>query len=220
MYNEEKTTTKIIKRVVKVRLPIKREIIVVDDGSTDNTPKKLEEIKKRFKKIKIIRHKKNKGKGSAIRTALKYTKGNIIGIQDADLEYNPSEYKKLLKPILNKKVKVVYGSRFKKGKNKKNLFYYGNRFLSFITSLLYFSKITDMETCYKIFRKEILKDINLKAKRFDIEPEITAKILKKGYKIKEIPISYNPRSTKKGKKIKFSDGFSVIFTLVKYRFIT
>jgi len=216
VYNEEKTIEEIIARITDVKFPIEREIIIVNDGSTDSTEKKLREIKS-HEKIKVISYKNNKGKGNAIKTGLKYCSGNIIGIQDADLEYNPQDYLKLLEPILKKESDVVYGSRFKNNFVKKNLFYYGNKFLSLITSMLYFSWISDMETCYKVFRKEVINGIKLNANRFDFEPEITAKILKMGYKIKEIPISYNPRSAKEGKKIKIKDGLYAVFTLIKYR---
>jgi len=220
VYNEEKTLGEILGKVIKVRFPIKREIIVVDDCSQDNSLKIAKKFEKKYKEIKLIKHKKNKGKGAALRTGIKKATGTIIGIQDSDLEYNPEEIVYLIKPLLKNECKVVYGSRFiNKYKYKKNKFYYGNRILSLITSILYMRKITDMETCYKFFRKEVLERIKLKSKRFDIEPEITAKIIKRGYKIKEIPISYKPRTEKQGKKIKTKDGLVAIYTLLGYRFI-
>lgn len=217
VYNEEKTIAKIIMKLIKTKFPIEREIIIVNDGSTDSTEKILKETIRQIKvreKIRVISRKNNKGKGHSIKTGLKYATGSIIGIQDADLEYDPNDYPGLLEPILKKQAKVVYGvRRF----NKKNLFYYGNKFLSLVTSLLYFSWIRDMETGYKVFRREVLNEIKLNSKGFDFEPEVTAKILKK-YKIKEIPISYTPRSKKEGKKIKIKDGIIAFFTLIKYRF--
>jgi len=219
VFNEEDKVKEILKKVLEVKLPFKKEIIIIDDNSTDKTLEKIKEIAKMNDNFKIITHSKNKGKGSAIRTGLKYATGTIIGVQDADLEYNPKDYLKLIEPLLKKEFFVVYGSRFLEDyKHIKNRFYYGNRFLSLITSLLYLHKITDMETCYKFFRREVLEGIKLKSKRFEIEPEITSKILKRGYKIKEIPIYYNPRTEKQGKKIKPKDGILAIWTLIKYRF--
>ncbi len=219
VFNEEKTIEKVINQIINVKLPIDKEIIIVNDASKDKTEEKIKKICKKNKKIKFISYLKNRGKGYAIRMGFKKASGSIIGIQDADLEYDINDYKKLLNPIIKNECLIVYGSRFKKkGVWKKNSFYYGNKILSFLTSLIYFKKVTDMETCYKVFRKEILKKIKLKANRFDIEPEITSKILRKGYKIKEIQIRYNPRTKKEGKKIKAIDGLSAVYTLIKYRF--
>ena len=216
-YNEEKNIKTVIEKVNSVNLDsIKKEIIVVDDFSTDGTRESL----KKIKNIKVFYHKKNMGKGSAVRTGLKHATGDIIIIQDADLEYDPNDYPKLINPILNGKTKVVFGSRFLKKHNARYKFYYlGNRFLSIITTLLYFRKISDMETCYKAFRTDVIKNIRLRAKRFDIEPEITAKIIKQGYKILEVPIWYKCRSFNEGKKISWKDGVKAIYYLVKYRFM-
>ncbi len=216
-YNERKTILEILNRINKVKLnKIEKEIIIVDDFSTDGT----RDILKKTKDCKIFFHEKNKGKGSAIRTGLKHSTGGIILIQDADLEYNPNDYPKLIGPILNKKSKVVYGSRFsKKHKAKYKVYYLGNIILSLITRVLYLRKITDMETCYKVFRKDVIKSIRLKAKRFDFEPEITAKLIKKGYKIIEVPIGYKCRDFKEGKKITWKDGLKAAFYLLKYRFV-
>ena len=221
-YNEEKNILEIISRVKNVKLgSIRKEIIIVDDFSTDNTRKLLSELKD--SSLKIFFHQKNMGKGAAIRTALKHATGGIILIQDADLEYDPAEYPKLLKPILENETKVVYGSRLsairKNLKNMYKLHYFGNMFLTAMTNILYGAKITDMETCYKVFRKEVVRSINLKARRFDFEPEITAKILKKGYKIKEIPINFVGRKFDEGKKITWADGIKALFYLIKYRFV-
>lgn len=220
VYNEEKSLEQVIKKVLSINLPIKKELIIIDDYSKDKSLEIARKLEKSNDNIKVFSHKENKGKGSAIRTGFSKATGTIIGIQDADLEYNPNEYNQLIRPILKKETKIVYGSRFKnnKGIKGKTMFFLGNKFLSLITSILYFRKITDMETCYKVFRKSILKDIKLNSKRFDIEPELTAKFIKKGYKIKEIPITYSPRTTEEGKKIKPSDGLIALWTLIKYRF--
>lgn len=221
VYNEERTISDVINEVKKVKIKgIAKEMIVVDDSSTDNTKSILKKIKD--KSIKIFYHKKNMGKGAAIKTGLKNSTGDIILIQDADLEYNPDEYEKLLKPIIEDKAKVVYGSRLdsirKNIKSMYKLHYIGNLFLTLITNLLYGAKITDMETGYKVFRREVIKDINLKANRFDFEPEITVKILKKGYKIYELPIGFNARKFHEGKKITWVDGVKAVYCLIKYRF--
>lgn len=221
VYNEERTVLKVINEVKKVKLNnINKEIIIVDDFSTDKTRDILKKTKD--DSIKIFYHNKNLGKGSAIRTGLQHCAGDIILIQDADLEYSPKEYSRLLKPIMQKKAKVVYGSRMdvirKNLKKMYKIHFIGNVFLTFVTNLLYGSKITDMETGYKVFKKEVLKRIDLRAKRFDFEPEITAKILKKGYKIYELPIGFNARKFHEGKKITWVDGVKAFFYLIKYRF--
>jgi len=200
---------------------IKKEIIVVDDFSTDDTRKILLGLK--GSNLKIFFHQKNQGKGTAIRTGLKHVTGDIILIQDADLEYNPSEYGKLLRPIIEDNKNVVYGTRLEyikhNVKNMNRLHFIGNLFLTYITNLFYNTNITDMETGYKVFRKEVIDKIKLKAKRFDFEPEITAKILKKGYKICEVPITFKARKFDEGKKITWRDGIKALFYLIKYRFI-
>ncbi len=217
VYNEEKTLKKIISKALKKEFGLEKEIIVVNDGSTDKSLNKIKEIKN--KKIKIISYEKNKGKGYAIRKGIEISTGDIIAIQDADLEYNLNDLKKLVNTLIREDLNVIYGSRFLKKNNfyKKNSFYWGNRFLSLLTSLLYLKKITDMETCYKVFKKEVIKNLELKSDGFEIEPEITSKILKKKYKIKEIPISYRPRKKDEGKKIKWRDGFIALKILIKER---
>jgi len=218
VYNEKSTILKVIKEVEKVKLPnkLKKEIIIVDDYSTDGT----REILKKIKNYKILYHDKNKGKGSAIRTGLGCATGDIILIQDADLEYSPTEYPNLLKPILANKTEVVYGSRFiQKHEPRYKLYYFGNLLLTWMTNILFGSKISDMETCYKVFTKKVLKDIKLKARRFDFEPEITAKILRIGYSILEVPITYKSRKISEGKKISWKDGIMAAYYLVRYRFL-
>ena len=221
VFNEENTILKVIRRVKNTKLGnIKKEIIVVDDFSVDGTKTALSKLKNNG--LRVIFHEKNKGKGTAIRTALKHAKGDIILIQDADLEYNPKEYRKLLNPILKGRAKVVYGSRaasIRKNLEKMyKLHYFGNLFLTVITNMLYGVKITDMETGYKVFRKEVIGGMELRSKRFDFEPEITAKMLKKGYKIMEVPIDFMGRKFSEGKKITWKDGVKAFFYLIKYRF--
>ncbi len=218
-YNEEKTLLQILSKIKKVDLgDIKKEIIIIDDASKDNTKKIIENIKD--KNIKKIFHKENQGKGSAIRNGIKHSTGDIIIIQDADLEYDPNDYLKLINPIINNKAKVVYGSRALNRENKYSYFSFmiGGKIVTFITNLLFFSNLTDEPTCYKTFSSEIIKNIEIKGNRFEWEPEVTAKILKKGIKILEFPIRYNPRDKKHGKKINWRDGLIAIWTLFKYRF--
>lgn len=224
VFNEEKTLSEIIRKVKSVDLgKLQREIIVVDDCSTDKTS----QIAKKISGIKYFKHKINKGKGAAVRTGIKNASGDIMIIQDADLEYDPTYFKKLLKPILSKKAKVVYGSRLKNldvtlfGKHRTPLLlhFFGNKLLTAITNILYGSNITDMETCYKVFTSDVIQNLNLESNRFEIEPEITAKILKKGIKITEIPIKVSPRDYSEGKKITWKDGFGAVGTLVKYKFL-
>lgn len=230
VYNEEKTVYKILLKVFELRLPkgISKEIIVVNDGSTDKSKDEIKKAIANFTKQKIIltNHKNNIGKGAAIRTGLKRSTGDIITFQDADMEYDPRDLLRLLTPILERKELVVYGTRLKQyplrvvGQKRTPLIthFLGNKFLSLVTNLMYGSNLSDMETCYKMFRMEVLKGINIKSKRFEFEPEITAKVLKKGYKIYETSINVKPRGYNEGKKITWRDGFAALWTLVKYRF--
>lgn len=222
VYNEEKTIAEVIKRVNAVKIPgVIKEVIVVDDGSTDKTVSKIDK-----KKVKFYENATNMGKGAAVKNGIDHATGDYVIIQDADLEYNPEFIAVLIKPILEKKAKVVYGTRLKRmphlrGEEKNFRFmlhYFGNRTLSLITSLLYGSWITDMETCYKLFPTKAGKSFKLRARRFDFEPEITAKLLKKGYKILEVPITTVPRGFDEGKKLRtVHDGSIALYTLVKYR---
>lgn len=225
VYNEEKTVLDVIGKIREIKIKnVPKEIIIVDDFSTDRTGAVLKKIKE--SSIRVFYHKKNMGKGAAIRTALKHAAGTVIAIQDADLEYSPKNISKLIEPILDGSSDVVYGSRFLdkklvlagKGRTILPLHWIGNMALTFFTNLLYFSSITDMETGNKIFKKSVINDIKLKAERFDFEPEITAKILKRGYKIKELPIDFSPRSFEEGKKITWKDGIKAAYYLLKYRF--
>jgi len=220
VYNEKNTIQEIIRRVRNVKLDeIEKEIIVVDDASTDGTKEilKLQEDSG----LRVVYHSANQGKGASIRTGLKYASGDLIIIQDADLEYDPEDYPKLISPILKKKAQVVYGSRFT-GEHRNMFFwhYLGNRFLSLVTNILYNTTLSDMETCYKLFTREALEGISVKANGFEFEPEITAKILKKGVRIYEVPISYAGREYSEGKKVSWRDGLIALWTLVKYRFVS
>jgi len=233
VYNEERTLLELLRKVEAVTLPkvdnrpISREIILVDDCSTDGTPEILSQLAKK-KKYTVIHHKKNGGKGRALRSGFKIATGDILLIQDADLEYDPADYPALIEPILSRRSKVVYGSRFKskKGKLKENrhltyvVHLLGNWGLTLITNILFFTRLTDMETCYKVFTKEVLKKVGkLRAQRFDFEPELTAKILKRGFKITEVPVRYYSRDFSEGKKITWRDGVKAAFFLLKYRFV-
>jgi len=217
VYNEEQTLPVIIKKVIEVSLD--KEIIIVDDGSTDSTPEILERYKDE-KDLKIIRHKSNQGKGMAIRSALGQITGDITIIQDADLEYDPHDYSKLIEPIRNKGELVVYGARTKAGSFHSHLrSYLGRKIISFLTNILYNQGLTDVPTCYKVFDSKLLKSIPLSCKGFEFEPEITAKIAKRRIKIKEIPVNYYPRRFREGKKIRWIDGVTAVWVLLKYRFV-
>jgi len=220
VYNEIDTLKEIIKEVMQLNIKgVEKELIIVDDGSTDGSREILRNMKLKNKEWKIFYHEKNMGKGAAVSTGIKNSSGNIIVIQDADLEYNPKEIQKLIEPIIKGHVKVVYGSRFLRQHNPQyRVYYLGNIILSWITTLIFFTRVTDMETGYKVFRREVIKHIKLRARGFDLEPEITAKILKQGYKIKELPISFRPRKYEEGKKITWKDGLMAMFYLIKYRF--
>ena|SRR3989344_6657498 len=220
VYNEAETIAKIIEKVQNVKLNgIKKEIVVVNDSSKDESEKIIFKTMQKYSNIIYFKHVKNKGKGAAVRTGFKHSKGDLLVVQDGDLEYNPDEFKKLVLPILKGECNVVYGSRIlgKIRGFKISSHYYGNLFLSFITRLLYGQNITDMETCYKMMTREVITGLNLKSNKFDIEPEITAKIIKKGYFIKEVPITYNSRSFEEGKKITWKDGLKALYVLCKYR---
>ncbi|OQA92490.1 MAG: Undecaprenyl-phosphate mannosyltransferase [Elusimicrobia bacterium ADurb.Bin231] len=213
VFNEVKTLEKVLAKVLTLE---PREIIIVDDGSTDGTRDLLKGINDT--RCKIVFHSENKGKGAAIITAMQYVSAPIVTIQDADLEYNPDELKDLAAPIMQNKAEVVYGSRFLKPAMKNIYIRYrlGNWFLSKLISVLFRTEITDSYTCYKVFKTSVLKELDLKSRRFEIEAEFTVKILKKGIKILEIPIDYNPRRLEEGKKIGWLDGIKGIITIFKY----
>ena len=221
VYNEKKTISEILKRIEQVNLEplgFHKEIIIVDDGSNDGTREVLKRLEDKYK---IIYHDKNCGKESAIRSGLEQVSGEYVLIQDADLEYEPEDYKKLLECAIKNKAEVVYGSR-QLGTRKKSSYisyYLGGLFLTWIANFLYKAKITDESTCYKLFKTKTIKSIPLKGERFEFCPEITAKIVKRGIKIYEVPINYTPRHKEEGKKIKWKDGLRAIWVLIKYKLV-
>jgi dolichol-phosphate mannosyltransferase len=221
VYNEENTIAKIVGRVRKAdTLGLSKEVIIVDDGSTDKTAKILDKIKD--KSIKVYHQPYNKGKGAALRHGFEMATGDIILVQDADLEYNPRDYPKLLLPILSGKTKVVYGSRMLTHARMHHggvIFYIGGQFINWLTNQLYDLKITDEATGYKVFDADLLSKIPLVCKKFDFCPEITAKIAKRKIPIYEVEISYRGRKVAEGKKINWRDGLHAIYTLLKYRFV-
>jgi glycosyltransferase involved in cell wall biosynthesis len=219
VYNERNTIQEVLRRVRRVDLgDIDKEIIVVDDGSTDGTRDILSMEEDSV--TRVVRHQENQGKGAALSTGIKLATGDLVIFQDADLEYDPEDYPKLISPVVKGKAEVVYGSRFT-GERRNMLFwhYLGNRFLSFLTNLLYNTTLSDMETCYKLFKREVIGSIEIKSKRFDVEPEVTAKVLKKRIRIYEVPISYAGRELEEGKKITWRDGIPALWALIKYRFV-
>jgi len=220
VYNEVKTLAAILERIDAVQLPFAKEIIVVDDFSTDGTREILRSLEsKGNENIKILYHDKNKGKGAALKSGFSQASGDIIIIQDADLEYDPHEYPKIIKPILDGKADVVYGSRFSGSGPHRVLYfwhYVGNSFLTLLSNIMTNLNLTDMETCYKAFKKEVLSQIDIKEKRFGFEPEITAKVAKLGCRIYEVGISYSGRSYSEGKKINWKDGVWALWCIIKY----
>jgi len=216
VYNERETVRKIVGKVLN--LDFVAEIIVVDDGSTDGTKELLEQAK--FdERVKRFFHDRNRGKGAALRTGFGHVTGEIVAIQDADLEYDPNEFIEMIRPIRDGVADVVYGSRLSGGKPQRvHLFWHkvGNGFLTLLTDLLYNTTLSDMETCYKMFRSEILKSINFKSNRFGFEPEFTIKVARKKYRIYEVPVSYHGRTYLEGKKITWKDGVASIYSIVRF----
>jgi len=223
VYNEVETIEEIIRRVMAVDCGLPVELVVCDDGSTDGTREKLGEIECQWprERLKIEKKGKNEGKGSAIRRALELSTGDVLVIQDADLEYDPREYPQLLEPIIDGRADVDYGSRFLGGGPHRVIYYWhylGNKFLTTISNMLYNINMTDMETCYKVFTRETIEKISIRSNGFALEPEITAKICKMGCRIYEVPISYSGRSYAEGKKITWRDGFRTLWALLRFRF--
>ena len=217
VYNERNTVAEIVRRMRRVDLPLDMEIVMVDDASWDGTGDILKALEDST--VRVVTHPKNAGKGAAIRTGLSHVRGDLVLIQDADLEYDPDDWPRLLAPVLKGKAQVVYGSRFT-GERRNMLFthWLGNRFLSLVTNVLYNTTLSDMETCYKLFDRQVLDGITIESNAFDFEPEITAKVLRRGYRIYEVPISYAGREYSEGKKITWKDGFRALYTLARYRF--
>lgn len=218
IYNEIHTLEEIISRVKKTGLA--DEIILIDDGSADGT-RELVKTYQDKQGFKVVLHERNQGKGAAVRSGFKAATGDVFIIQDADLEYDPREYGKLLEPIQEGIADVVYGSRFLGASRRVAMFWHmvANKLLTLFTNILYDTILSDMETGYKVFRKEVVQDMTIHAKRFEFEPEFTAKILKRKYRIFEVPISFNPRDYSEGKKIGLGDAFEAIWALIKYRFV-
>ncbi len=234
VYNEIGTIAEILQhvRAVDLTVPVgfesgnsavvefEREIVIVDDGSTDGTREVLRALEDE-PDVRLLFHGRNQGKGGAVRTALQHASGDVMVIQDADLEYDPRDYPALLQPIVEHRSQVVYGSRFRGGPTKAMFFWHmvGNRFLTLVTNVLYNTILSDMETGYKVFTREVAEQLDLRAVGWGFDPEITAQILKRGYRIYEVPISYTGREFEEGKKISWRDGLTVLWTLIKYRFV-
>jgi glycosyltransferase involved in cell wall biosynthesis len=220
VYNEAETVVQVIERVLSVDLEgFEREIIVVNDGSTDGTAEILERMDSQWPDlVKVDNHEQNRGKGAAVRTALEHVTGDIVITQDADLEYDPEDYPKLLALFEDPTVQVVYGSRnLRKNPRSSWSFYWGGRLVSWVSNLLYGSELTDEATGYKLLRADLLRSLDLQADGFEFCPEVTSKVLRRGVKIHEVPISYQPRSLEEGKKISWRDGLQAIWTLVRHR---
>jgi glycosyltransferase involved in cell wall biosynthesis len=222
VFNEVKTISTVLEQVEAVNLPFVKEILIVDDFSTDGTRDLLQKLHDNGNH-KIIFHSENYGKGAALKTGFAQARGDIIIIQDADLEYNPEEYPKLIQPILDGKADVVYGSRFMGSEPHRVIYfwhYIGNTFLTLLSNMLTNLNLTDMETCYKAFKKEVLTQIEIEEKRFGFEPEITAKVAKLNCRIYEVGISYSGRSYQEGKKIGWRDGFRALWCILKYNLVS
>jgi glycosyltransferase involved in cell wall biosynthesis len=218
VFNERNTVVEIMRRMRAVDLPIDREFVLVDDGSSDGTQQVLNQLGDST--VRVVKHTDNRGKGAAIRTGLEHVTGDLVLIQDADLEYDPEDWPRLLAPVFRGRATVVYGSRFTgERRNMLLLHWMGNRLLSLTTNVLYNTTLSDMETCYKLFDRRVLDGVTIRSDRFDFEPEITAKVLRQGIRIYEVPISYTGREFDEGKKITWRDGFAALYALVKFRFV-
>ncbi len=219
VFNEESTLEEIVRRVQEASFPLEKEILIVDDASTDATWEIISRLEAAADNIRTFRHSVNMGKGAGIRTAQPHVTGDLVIVQDADLEYYPEEYNLLAAPILDGRADVTYGTRFL-GTHRVFLYwhYLGNRFLTWITNVLYNTMLSDMETCFKMCRGDIFRGMTLTTNRFGFEPEFTAKVFKRGYRVYEVPISYNGRGYEEGKKITWRDGVAALYFLIKFRF--
>lgn len=224
-YNEEPTIEELVELVQKVDLSVlgvKIEIVIVDDLSTDNTWVIMKKLAKVYDNVRIFQHTHNRGKGAGVKTAIKHARGDILIVQDADLEYDPQDYYQCVQPIVDGEFDVVYGSRRLRKENKQYSslsFYIGGIGITWAYNFLFFRWLTDEPTCYKTFRASVIKDLPIHGEKFDWEPEVTAKLTRMGVKIHEVPISYFPRTEEEGKKIRWKDGVDAILTLLKYRFV-
>ena len=223
VYNEQATLAECVRRVLAVELSLEKELVLIDDASTDNSAKVIQELCHEHgqAQIKVVTHQQNQGKGAALRSGFAEVTGDIVIIQDADLEYDPNDYHRLLKPILDGRADVVYGSRFVGSQEKRVIYYWhyvGNKLLTTFSDMCTNLNLTDMETCYKVFRREVVDKLNIKCDRFGVEPEMTAKIARAGWRIYEVGISYSGRTYAEGKKITWKDGVKAILTIIRFRF--
>lgn len=222
-YNEKDTLAECVRRILAVHLPLEREIILVDDGSTDGTAQVIAQLTQETPPpaLRTFTHPRNRGKGAALRTAFAHVTGDIVLVQDADLEYDPRDYSRLLRPILDGRADVVYGSRFVTTEERRVLLYWhavGNKLLTTLSNMCTNLNLSDMETGYKVFRREVLQNLHLRSERFGIEPEITAKVARLGWRVYEVGISYSGRTYAEGKKITWRDGLAAFFTVLRFRF--
>ena len=223
VYDEKSTLAECVRRVLAVELPLDKELVIVDDASTDGSGATIEEIRAEHSdvQIKTIRHERNQGKGAALRSGFKEVSGDVVIIQDADLEYDPQDYRRLLKPILDGRADVVYGSRFVGGDERRVLYYWhavGNRLVTWLSNMCTNLNLTDMETCYKVFVRDVVDSLHIKSNRFGVEPEMTAKIARAKWRVYEVGISYSGRTYAEGKKITWRDGLRALATIVRFRF--
>jgi glycosyltransferase involved in cell wall biosynthesis len=223
IYNERQTLAEVVRRVLDAPIEIERELILVDDCSTDGTRELYRRLDEEFPDttIRVFQHEVNRGKGAALRTGFREARGDIVIVQDADLEYSPSDYPQLLKPILDGRADVVYGSRFVGGQEHRVLYFWhsvGNKFLTLLSNMFTDLNLTDMETCYKVFRAEVLRSVIIRSDRFGVEPEITAKVARGQWRVYEVGISYSGRSYEEGKKITWRDGLKAVFAIVRFAF--